>query len=228
LRSLHRQRFASFAGDIEAVPISKTGKNALDFHLAFYLGRIASQNPQAKIVVVANDKGYDPVLNHAKAKGLAVRRCGHARVPPDATKKAATKKVAAKQAPAKKAATKKAVAATTKSPAGKKTAKSTHPVKTAAPASAATRPEAGDPLPGSPAMLRKMTESLRKMEQQRPRKQASLRRALKPLLGNGVSEASIEMALSRLIEQGVVAVVPSGAVTYPKFAVDTKAGPITS
>jgi hypothetical protein len=203
LRSLHRQRFASFAGDIEAVPISKTGKNALDFHLAFYLGRIASQNPQAKIVVVANDKGYDPVLNHAKAKGLAVRRCGHARVPQAAAKKAATKKVPAKKAPAKKAATKKAVAATTKSPAGKKTAKSTHPVKTAAPASAATRPNAGDPLPGSPAMLRKMTESLRKMEQQRPRKQASLR-------------------------QGVVAVAPSGAVTYPKFAVDTKAGPSTS
>ena len=36
------QRFASFGSDATAVPISKTGKNALDFHLSFYMGYIAS------------------------------------------------------------------------------------------------------------------------------------------------------------------------------------------
>jgi hypothetical protein len=35
------QRFASFGSDATAVPISKTGKNALDFHLSFYMGYIA-------------------------------------------------------------------------------------------------------------------------------------------------------------------------------------------
>lgn len=59
------------------VPISKSGKNALDFHLSFYMGYIASRNQQAKIVVVANDKGYKAMLEHAKAMGFAVRQYGH-------------------------------------------------------------------------------------------------------------------------------------------------------
>ncbi|HOX69664.1 MAG TPA: PIN domain-containing protein, partial [Burkholderiaceae bacterium] len=36
------KRFASFGTAATAVPISKTGKNALDFHLSFYMGYIAS------------------------------------------------------------------------------------------------------------------------------------------------------------------------------------------
>jgi NTP pyrophosphatase (non-canonical NTP hydrolase) len=36
------QRFASFGADVAAVPISRPGKNALDFHLSFYMGYIAS------------------------------------------------------------------------------------------------------------------------------------------------------------------------------------------
>ena len=55
------QRFASFGTGATAVPISKTGKNALDFHLSFYMGYIASRNPDSKMVVVANDKGYEPM-----------------------------------------------------------------------------------------------------------------------------------------------------------------------
>ena len=38
------QRFASFGTGMTTVPISKTGKNALDFHLSFYMGYIASRN----------------------------------------------------------------------------------------------------------------------------------------------------------------------------------------
>ena len=73
------QRFASFGTGMTTVPISKTGKNALDFHLSFYMGYIASRNQQAKFVVVANDKGYEPMLEHAKVLGFAVRQHGHAR-----------------------------------------------------------------------------------------------------------------------------------------------------
>ena len=103
------KRFASFGVGATAVPIRKTGKNALDFHLSFYMGYIASRNPDSKMVVVANDKGYEPMLEHAKAMGFLVRRQPHGEVKPPA-KKAAAKKVAAKKAPAKKVAAKKATA----------------------------------------------------------------------------------------------------------------------
>lgn len=117
------QRFASFGSDATAVPISKTGKNALDFHLSFYMGYIASKNPGSAMVVIANDKGYEPMLEHARAMGFAVRRLAHGEVKP-AAKKAAAKKVAAKKAPAAKAAAKKAAAKTpaAKQPAAKKAA----------------------------------------------------------------------------------------------------------
>ena len=72
-------------------------------------------------------------------------------------------------------------------------------------------------------MLQKMTDSLQKMGDKRPAKQASLRRALKPLLGTAASEASIEVALNHLIARSVVAIGPSGAVTYPQFAKDVEA-----
>lgn len=105
------KRFASFGGDATVVPISKTGKNALDFHLSFYMGYIASKNPGAVMVVIANDKGYEPMLEHVRAMGFAVRRLAHGKAK-SAAKKAAPKKVAAAKAPAKKVTAKKAAAKT--------------------------------------------------------------------------------------------------------------------
>ena len=110
------KRFASFGTGATAVPISKTGKNALDFHLSFYMGYIASRNPDSKMVVVANDKGYEPMLEHARAMGFVVRRQSHGEV------KAPAKRVASKKAPAKKTAAKKSATkpVATKKPATKK------------------------------------------------------------------------------------------------------------
>ena len=64
------QRFSSFGTNVTAVPISRTGKNALDFHLSFYMGYTASRNQASAMVVVANDKGYEPMLEHARSMGV--------------------------------------------------------------------------------------------------------------------------------------------------------------
>ena len=81
------------------VPISKTGKNALDFHLTFYVGFISSRHPADKIVVVANDQGYEPMLMHARAMGFDVRLQP---LPVAPRKAAAAKTAAAKARPAAK------------------------------------------------------------------------------------------------------------------------------
>ena len=54
--------------------ISGNGKNALDFHIAFYIGRIATQNPTARFYIIAKDTGYDPLIQHLKEKGISVTR----------------------------------------------------------------------------------------------------------------------------------------------------------
>ncbi len=249
------QRFASFGTGMTTVPISKTGKNALDFHLSFYMGYIASRNQQAKFVVVANDKGYEPMLEHAKVLGFAVRQHGHARSAEPVVQKVvataaprpaapATKKTAAKKAPAKKAvskpiaktpvakkvaakktAPKKAVAKKVQPPAAKKAAKASSPEKVSKPVPVAANPQASSASAGSSVMLQKMTDSLRKMGDKRPGKQASLRRALKPLLGAAASDESIEVALRNLMARSVVAIGASGVVTYPQFGKAVEASP---
>jgi NTP pyrophosphatase (non-canonical NTP hydrolase) len=70
------ERFASFGSGLTVVPIAKTGKNALDFHLSFYMGYIAARHPDARFVVVANDKGYEPMLEHARLLDFDVQAVG--------------------------------------------------------------------------------------------------------------------------------------------------------
>ena len=60
--------------DAEFVRCSKTGKNALDFHLTYYLGHLAAQHPNDDFHVLSKDKGYDPLIEHLRAKGSDVRR----------------------------------------------------------------------------------------------------------------------------------------------------------
>ncbi|MDH4450801.1 MAG: PIN domain-containing protein [Rhodoferax sp.] len=113
------QALAASHARVTLVPHSGKGKNALDFHLSFYLGYVAAKHPDAELVVVANDKGYDSMIEHAKALGFTAKRVGFKAL---AVKKAAVakpasptaapvvaKKVAAKKAVAKKAVAKQAV-----------------------------------------------------------------------------------------------------------------------
>lgn len=70
------EHYASFGERATLVPIARTGKNALDFHLSFYMGYIASRRPDARFVVLSNDKGYGPMLDHAADLGFAARALG--------------------------------------------------------------------------------------------------------------------------------------------------------
>lgn len=98
---------------VTLVPHSGKGKNALDFHLSFYLGYVAAKHPEATLLVVANDKGYDSMLSHAKLLGFIATRMGFkAKKAPAAKKATPAKKVAAKNAtPARPAAPVASVAA---------------------------------------------------------------------------------------------------------------------
>jgi hypothetical protein len=42
------------------VRIGGTGRNALDFHLAFYLGELVQRDPGGVFRVVSKDGGFDP------------------------------------------------------------------------------------------------------------------------------------------------------------------------
>ena len=59
----------------EYIRVSAAGRNALDFHIAYYLGRLAVSEPDAYFHVIAVDKGYDPLIEHLRRKGIHATRC---------------------------------------------------------------------------------------------------------------------------------------------------------
>jgi hypothetical protein len=54
----------------EYIKIAGTGPNALDFHIAYYIGRIASQEPDAFFHIISKDTGFDPLIVHLKEKNV--------------------------------------------------------------------------------------------------------------------------------------------------------------
>ena len=93
-------QFAENHARVTRVPRSGAGPNALDFHLSFYLGYVAAKHPLAELVVVANDKGYDPMIAHASLLGFAAKRVGYKGKPTPVVKVASTKKAVALKVPA--------------------------------------------------------------------------------------------------------------------------------
>lgn len=58
----------------EYVKISGNGPNALDFHIAFYIGQIASADPNAFFHIISKDTGFDPLIQHLKTKKIFAAR----------------------------------------------------------------------------------------------------------------------------------------------------------
>lgn len=58
----------------EYIKISGNGSNALDFHIAYYIGLLASKEPEAYFHIVSKDTGFDPLINHLKGKKILACR----------------------------------------------------------------------------------------------------------------------------------------------------------
>jgi hypothetical protein len=58
----------------EYVKISGNGSNALDFHIAYYIGKISSQEPDAFFHIISKDTGFDPLIQYLKSKKILACR----------------------------------------------------------------------------------------------------------------------------------------------------------
>jgi septum formation topological specificity factor MinE len=50
------------------IKISGAGPNALDFHIAFYMGQIGASDPDALFHIISKDKGFDPLIEHLRER----------------------------------------------------------------------------------------------------------------------------------------------------------------
>jgi hypothetical protein len=58
----------------EYIKISGNGSNALDFHIAYYIGKLAATDSAAFFHIVSKDTGFDPLVQHLKSQGILAGR----------------------------------------------------------------------------------------------------------------------------------------------------------
>jgi PIN domain len=76
--------------DAEYIRIQGTGRNALDFHIAFYIGRLSAEMPDATFFIISRDAGFDPLIKHLQTRNIPCQRLSSLSEVPGASQDPAT------------------------------------------------------------------------------------------------------------------------------------------
>ncbi len=68
------EKLLEHAASVQLVRLTSSGRNALDFTLAYYVGRAVAADPNGSFHIVSKDKGYDPLIAHLLSKHIRARR----------------------------------------------------------------------------------------------------------------------------------------------------------
>ncbi len=64
----------SFGENAKYIKISGNGKNALDFHLAFYFGSLSTKDTKGCYNIISKDTGFDPLVKHLRKNKIRIYR----------------------------------------------------------------------------------------------------------------------------------------------------------
>lgn len=177
------------------VKVCGSGANALDFHIAYYIGQLVAQEPGASFQIISKDTGFDPLIAHLKSKKVQVQRLQEVAEAPavKAAKVAKAPEVAAvKVEKAPEVAAVKAAEASA--------------VKVAKVA--------------KPTTLKERTafviENLKKHSAAKPRTVTTLTNSINTLFGKQLSEKELAGLLGELQKQKVIEINDT-KITYPQL-----------
>lgn len=63
-----------FGEEAKYIKISGDGKNSLDFHIAYYIGRLSLEDPSGYFHIISKDTGFDPLIRHLRAEKIRIHR----------------------------------------------------------------------------------------------------------------------------------------------------------
>ena len=63
-----------FGTKAKYIKIDGNGPNALDFHIAFYIGQLAKEEPNSYFHIISRDKGFDPLIKHLQTQKILCAR----------------------------------------------------------------------------------------------------------------------------------------------------------
>lgn len=68
------QQTQPFGDCVEWLQVSGKGRNALDFFIAYYIGRDVSIRPDKEYIIYSKDAGYDPLIDHLSKENIKISR----------------------------------------------------------------------------------------------------------------------------------------------------------
>lgn len=168
------------------VDIESRGPNALDMHIAYYIGRLAATDPGAEFHIISRDRDYDPLIRHLTARQIVCTRWK------SVAEMNAARTAAPRRAPTPKPAPKPATKAASK-PASKAAAK---------------------PAPQPLNRVDEVADKFVKRVHRRPSTLKALISTIKShYRALGITETEVEAIVDELKKRGLIA-VKDGKVTY--------------
>ncbi len=195
-------RMMENAQAVTLVRSPKSGKNAADFVLAYYLGQAAAADPKGYFHILSADEGFDSLVELLRSRKMKVKRHGtwddlKAWIEP---KTAGIPEAAAARGagPGSPSSLPAAPAAVASAPAR------------SAPAAVAAVPAKKALSPGAEKLL----ENLKKSAKNRPKKRPTLVSHAKSSLGKNATDAQGEAVVAELQKAGKLKFNEKGAVEY--------------
>ena len=185
------EKLLQHAGSVHLVRLGTAGRNALDFTLAYYVGRAAVLDPSGFFHIISRDTGYDPLIVHLRSQHIRAHR--H----PDFT---SLQNLLNPLSPAV------AIPASMPAPVSAKAVKAPKLQKAPKP-----------PTPIAPPLDERAShalEHLRGHPKNRPARESTLASHMRTLFGNKITEEEAATVVETLRGAGHVAITDKGRVTY--------------
>ena len=61
-------------GHVEPIKVMRSGSNAVDMHIAYYIGRLVEKEPAAVIHIISGDTDFDPLVEYLRAHNVSCKR----------------------------------------------------------------------------------------------------------------------------------------------------------
>lgn len=200
------QALQTFGDAAEYIQVVGNGKDALDFHIAYYIGKLAAENPGASFSIISKDTGFDPLVKHLKLKHIECKRSASITDIPHIKSAASTPSA---QPPA--------AAPVTRTPAAKQTPKpaAAKPVaKPGTPRAAVPKP-ASKPAAKPPADSPRMTQVLENLGKRQglPATLKTLRTTIASLFKPALADSELDALVAEMKRRGKI-IVTGTKVAY--------------
>ena len=186
------QAMLKFAGQFRIEKLSVEGKNALDFVLAYHIGKASALDPAGHFFVFSKDTDYDPLMIHLRAHHIKAHRYGTFAEIPCFPVRAAVHRPPHKPAPP--------------APVPARSGK-------LPPASKPKSPDA-DSVPSIEERVKILMEQFARTPRSRPKREKTLRSSLSAHFGKRLSEEDISATVAALVKRGCIELTDKGVVNW--------------